>query len=131
MKTKLFLLAVITVLLFNSCSSDDSSSPSIVGVWKYNRQGSVVGGEEVLTPYSGNEAGCDKDKSQFTNDGVVTETYFTSLCEAVDHSGTYTKSGNTIVTTFNGNSFTFTILQLTSTLLKVQNAQGNILEFIK
>lgn len=130
MKTKLFFAAVISAFLFNSCSSD-SSSASIVGVWKYNREGSIVSGAEVLTPYSGNEAGCEKDKSEFTSGGVLIDSYYTSSCEVIDNPGTYTKSGNTITATFSDGTFTFTILELTSTLLKVKNVDGHILEFIK
>jgi hypothetical protein len=104
-----------------------------VGIWKYNREGYVVEGKEVLTQYSGNEDGCGKDKSEFTNNGVIIDSYYTSACERVDHPGTYTKSGNTIVATFpeSGNSFTFTILKLSSTILKVKNSDGYILEFVK
>lgn len=131
MKTKLFIATFILAFLFNSCSSSDDSA-SLVGVWKYNRQGVVVEGEEILTPYLGNEAGCDKDTSEFKNNGVLLDSYHTSTCEVVDHPGTYTRSGNTIVATFpESGSFTFTILKLTNTILKVRNSDGNILEFIK
>lgn len=130
MKTKLFLALIILAFTFNSCSSD-SDSASIVGIWKYNREGSIVDGTEVLTSYSGNQAGCDKDESEFTSNGVLIDTYFTSSCEAIDNPGTYTKSGNTITATFADGTFTFTILKLTSTILKVKNVDGHILEFIK
>jgi major membrane immunogen (membrane-anchored lipoprotein) len=130
MKTKLFFVLVISAFLLNACSSSDDSA-SIVGIWKYNREGSVVDGTEVLTPYSGNQAGCEKDESEFTSNGVIIDTYFTSLCEAVDNPGTYTKSGNTITVTFPDGTFTFTILKLTSTILKVKNVDGYILEFVK
>ncbi|WP_333601372.1 lipocalin family protein [Flavobacterium sp.] len=133
MKTKLIFAVLFSAFLFNSCSNSSSSddSPSIIGTWKYSREGSVVNGEEVLTPYTGNQDGCDKDKSEFKADGTIIDTYYTSTCDAVGHSGTYTKSGSTITTTFSDGSFTFTILKLTSTVLKVKNSDGDILEFIK
>lgn len=130
MKTKLIFAALISAFLLNSCSSNDDAA-SIVGTWKYSKEGSVVGGTEVLTPYSGNEDGCEKDKSEFKADGTLIDTYYTNTCDAVGNPGTYTKSGNSITTTFSDGSFTFTILKLTATVLKVKNSDGYILEFIK
>ena len=130
MKTKLFFATFILAFLFNSCSSD-SSSASIVGTWKFSREGSVVNGTEVLTPYEGNEAGCEKDKTEFKADGTIIDTDYSSDCEAVDHPGTYTKQGNTLTTTFSDGSFTFTILKLTATILKAKNSDGYIVELTK
>ena len=130
MKTKLFFATFILAFLFNSCSSD-SSSASIVGTWKFSREGSVVDGIEVLTPYEGNEAGCEKDRTEFKADGTLIDTYYTSACEAVNNPGTYTKEGNTLTTTFSDGSFTFTILKLTGTTLKAKNSDGYIVELIK
>lgn len=129
MKTKLFFLAVMSVFLFNSCSSDDSSA-SIVGIWKFNRVGGIISGEEVLTPYE-NQEGCGKDNTEFRANGSVVDTYYSSDCEAVPHVGTYTKQGKTLTLTFSNGPNTFTILKLTSTILKVKNDEGSIVELIK
>ncbi len=131
MKTKLFFIALISAFLFNSCSSS-SDSASIVGVWKFSREGYVVDGTEVLTAYSGNESGCEKDKTEFKSDGTVIDTDYNSSCIGTNRTGTYTKSGNNLTTTFPGDdSHTFTILQLTSTLLKGKDSDGYIIELTK
>ncbi|MGC4042087.1 MAG: lipocalin family protein [Flavobacterium sp.] len=135
MKTKLFFALVVSAFLFHSCSSSssDDDSASIIGVWKYSREGAIVNGVEILTPYDGNQPGCEKNKSEFKTNGTVVDTYYTNSCEAVvDPPIAYTKSGNTIVTTSSNGTHTFTILELTSTVLKIKNmADGDILEFIK
>lgn len=130
MKTKLFFAAFIAILLFNSCSSDDSSA-SIVGLWKFNREDGIVNGEEVLTPYEDNQPGCGKDSTEFRADGSIVDTYYSPDCEAVPHVGTYTKQGKTLTITLSGGPTTFTILKLTSTILKVKNGDGYIIELIK
>lgn len=129
MKTKLFFAAILAVLLFSSCSSDDSQA-SIVGVWKFNRVGGVVSGEEVLTPYD-HSPGCGKDNTEFRANGTIVDTYYSTDCEAVPHTGTYTKQGNTLTITLSDGPNVFTILKLTSTILKVKNDEGGIVELIK
>ena len=78
-----------------------------------------------------NDNGGETIDYKYDEDGTIIDSYYTSTCDVVDNPGTYIKSGNTITVTFSDGSFTFSILKLTSTVLKVKNSDGYILEFIK
>ena len=115
-----------------SCSKDDNNgsttSASLVGKWEYSKEGSTVNGQEVLEAYTGNETGCSKDYIDVTATAVTDVDYDSTNtpCEMTTYTINYTKTGNTLITTFNGMEFTSTIVTLTSTELKIKDAEGYV-----
>lgn len=67
-------------------------------------------------------AGCEKDYLEFLGGGVLNDvSYFNNgeSCEEFSDQGTWSKSGNTLTVTYDGESFTATIVTLDSTTLKI------------
>ncbi|MDR6969064.1 hypothetical protein J2X31_003090 [Flavobacterium arsenatis] len=116
-KIKLFTALLITTLLF-SCSSDDNggstTSGDLLGKW-YNKE-YIISGQTF--PYDDHEE-CGKDYIQFNSDGTGASVDVWD-CEEDVAPFTYTRSGNTITVTSDGESDTVQITELSSTTLKVK-----------
>lgn len=112
----LFAFAALSGVLF-SCSSDDSSattSGELTGKWYYKEY--RVAGETI--PYDDHEE-CGKDYVQFNDNGTGASV---DVWDCVDDIApfTYTKTGNSITVSSDGESNTARILELSATTLKVK-----------
>lgn len=141
MKTsKLLLLALISILTFNSCSDDDNVEDSksyaqlIIGEWSYTSQ--TLNGSEIAF----NDECQQNFEHQFYNiDGTYYQTEFENLtgngCEQVDSSnGNWSIEDNTMNLTVLGDSYTIEIVTLNDSTLKYKlsidyDGDGNIDEF--
>ena len=123
-KNILFFVLVIGISsIFVSCSkSDSNNSPSIVGKWEYSQEGEILNNQEVLTDYQ-NTSGCEKDFVEFKSDNSFSDVNFNlsgSVCSPDITTGTYTQSGNSIITTSGNLSVTNQIITVNTTTLKVK-----------
>ena len=117
----LFLSVLTSGLLLTSCSDDDGDSGSIEGKWEFYQEGFSFGGAEQLELYE-HTAGCEKDFIDLKSGGNYEEvTYFNNgeSCQDDIGTGTWSRSGNTISITFDGETFDGTIVTLNNTTLKV------------
>lgn len=114
---KVLLAAVIITAFSASCSSDDngdSTSGNIMAKWTPTKTvTSLNGNNQDPANYSGNEAGCDKDYTEFLTGGVVKDVVFyhnaaEACTEDADASSTWSKNGNTLV--IDGDSYEITKL---------------------
>lgn len=129
----LFLSAL--ALSLGSCSSDDngnSTSGSIVGKWTYSKVGF---GSNNLINYPDHEEGCDKDYVELTASGTFIDVdydSFDSPCEVFTDSGTYSKEGNSLTITYEGDDLdTVEIVLLTNSQLKIKNDEGEVVLFTR
>jgi hypothetical protein len=120
----LFAFALISILNFTSCSSEDdsSTSSSIVGKWNFSKISTTING--VTSPemdYDDNELGCPKDFVEFKTGGIYTEgDYSGSTCLLDSSAGTWVQSGSNITITQGTDVFTAEVVSVTSTTLKVK-----------
>ncbi len=130
---KLSILTLSLVALsmsFVSCSKDDNNgsttSGNLVGKWEYSKEGAVQNGQEYLVAYMGNETGCSKDYIDVTATSVADVDYDSTdnPCEMFTDTYSYTRTGNTITMTVSGMEVISTIVTLTSTELKIKDADG-------
>ena len=130
---KFAFLFVAVATVFTSCSDDnDSKSAKLPGTWEFAKQGSVVGGQEVLVDYD-HTAGCPKDYIVIDADKFVEHDFTGDDCLESTDTTTYTRSGNTITITSGGETVTGTIMQLTSSTLKLKTSttfEGTTYDFI-
>lgn len=112
LKTFGMLLTAITVI---SCSSSDdpTTSGELVGKWYYKEY--RAGGETY--PYEDHEP-CGKDYVQFNADGTGVNVDVWD-CELDAAPFSYTRSGNSISITSDGETDTVQIVELSSTTLQV------------
>jgi hypothetical protein len=115
-KIKLIAMTVLSGLVFSCSSSDDGATTSgeLTGKWYYKEY--KVAGETI--PYDDHEA-CGKDYIQFNADGTGLNVDVWDCTEDVALF-TYTRSGNNITATSDGQSDTAKITELSSTTLKVK-----------
>lgn len=124
-KLSILFVSVLTLgLAVTSCSSDNDGDASIVGKWTPIKLGSEVNGKEVLVDYP-KEGTCDSDVTEFTADGKFTEISYESnagKCEASTDKGTYTYSGKTLSTKYDGDTSTESVevLELSGSTLKTK-----------
>ena len=118
MKKSLVLLAISLGTIFSSCSNDDESA-SLIGKWEYFKEGvATTTGQEFLTDYE-HTSGCAKDFSLITATTIQDYSYFGSSCEEEIFSTPYTRNGNTITITADGETFTSQIKTLNANTLKI------------
>lgn len=133
--TVLFVSVLTIGLTISSCSKDDGDGAgSLEGKWNFSKEGVVAGGQEMLVDYSGNEAGCTKDYVTFSAGGTFADVDYDSFetaCEMFTDNGTWVKSNNTITITSGGSTDSAEILSLTSSELKIKDADGYILLFTR
>jgi hypothetical protein len=119
MKKGLLLVAICLSTFFNSCSNDDDSAPSLQGKWEYFKEGTANStGQEFLTDYE-HQSGCTKDYSNITASTIIDHSFFGSTCEEEIFSTPYTRNGNTISITSEGETFTAEIKTLDANTLKI------------
>lgn len=124
----LFLLTLILVASFVSCTKDDSGPVDmnyIAAKWNFNKSTATSGAFTIpySTDYFKNEDGCNKDYIELNAGGVAKYGNYTSGCAFEEKTGTWTQSGNTITISVSGTSFngTFNVASLSATdlLLKI------------
>jgi hypothetical protein len=122
MKNRIILFVSVLILGVNltSCGGDDgpSTSADIVGKWELYKIGDKDDGSEYLELYE-HQAGCSKDNIEFFENGdFVTTSYFEG-CESESFSGTYTKSGTSLIVDDGFDETPLSIKELSSSTLKV------------
>lgn len=112
---KFITMALVAGLAFSCSSSDDAdTSGELIGKWYYKEY--KVFGETI--PYDDHEA-CGKDYIQFNADGTGANVdIWDCVPDAAPY--TYTRSGNTITITSDGESDTAQIIELSDTTLKAK-----------
>lgn len=122
---KLFLPFVFVLLALSSCSKDDPQ-PAVVaipieGKWQFEKEGEMVGSEEILDDYS-HTAGCAKDYTEILPGNVIKDHYFENPdCQETIDTGTWYRNSSTFLLTYPGESaINATILALTYTTLKIK-----------
>ena len=116
---KLILLAVAfaSMATVTSCSKDDEA-PSLQGKWEYFKEGVASGGQEVLVDYE-HQTGCTKDYSIITASSIVDHSFFGSECDEEIFTTPYTRNGNIISITVEGQTLNAEIKTLDSGTLKI------------
>lgn len=130
---KLVLFVSVLALGLTSCNKDDDggTSAALEGNWEYSREGIAANGQEALTDYDHTD-GCSKDYTVITATSVVDHS-FGENCEEFLTTATYTRSGNTLTTTYEGQTFTSEILQLDGSTLKIstpETFEGQTMNYI-
>tara|TARA_R110000850_G_scaffold150497_1_gene273245 strand:+ start:158351 stop:158794 length:444 start_codon:yes stop_codon:yes gene_type:complete len=128
MKKLLVLFVIASSSIFVSCSKDDDNGggneEKIVGKWEFSKEGSIVGGTEVLVDYENEAPECGKDFIEFRADNTASQVYyfldFNDECDSDEETATYSISGQNLNITANGESGIVEILTLNNTTLKIK-----------
>ena len=107
---KLFLPFVFVLLALSSCSKDDPQPAVVVipieGKWQFEKEGEMVGSEEILDDYS-HTAGCTKDYTEILPGNVIKDHYFENPdCQETIDTGTWYRNSNTFLLTYPGEAQT-------------------------
>ena len=121
-KLALLFVAVLAVGVTSCSKDDDAAGASLEGKWEYSKEGGIIQGQEVLTPWQ-HAAGCTKDFTLITATTIVNSEFSGSDCSEYNDTETYTRNGNTITVNRDGDIFTGTILQLDNTTLKIKGEE--------
>lgn len=126
---KIFLLAIAFVSLatVTSCDKDDDAQASLEGKWEYSKEGLAASGQEVLVDYE-HTTGCAKDFIMINATTVADHTFFGSTCTEDVSTSTYTRSGNTVTVTVDGQSYTADIKTLDGSTLKLYSTDPDFPE---
>ncbi|MBF2708008.1 hypothetical protein [Flavobacterium soyangense] len=129
----LFVSALTLVMIFTSCTKDDSGSVDlnlIGGKWVFNKSTATSIGITIpySTSYFKNEDGCNKDYIDFLTGGAVKYGDYSLNCVFNGRDGTWTQSGNTVTINVTSSSFngTFNVASLNTTelILKIDGTYG-------
>ncbi len=117
----LFLSVVAAGLTLTSCNKDDDkNNASIEGKWTFSQEGLSQGNNEVLSNYEHAE-GCNKDFVEFIEGGSYKDvSYFGSDCTVTTETGTWSRNGNTLTATIDGETNSAEIVNLTDNELKLR-----------
>ncbi len=129
MKKFLVLVSLFAIGL-TSCSKDDDSSSgggsaAIEGSWEYSKMGVKSGGEEFLFDYT-NDCSTKKDYIKINSGGTMNDYWYDTDCVEDVENGIWTRSGNTLTASFGGASVDATILELSSTTLKLEYTEEGV-----
>jgi len=128
MKHTLFILSLSFLTLF-SCSSGDNNSEDnatdiLVGNWQYHKEGifdtgSNIPSDVILEYYWDHECTTLKDFLIFGEDGEGLTAYYDENC--IEHSTNFiwSKIGNTLLITINGEQENYKIVRLTKSELVI------------
>ncbi|MFT6689344.1 MAG: hypothetical protein ACJAX7_002377 [Saprospiraceae bacterium] len=125
-----FVFVLLLGLVFNSCSSDDSSSTptstSVVGKWNFSKVSYTFNGQSSPeADYDGNEQGCSKDYIEFKANGVYNEAdYSSTACVEELSVGTWSKEGSLLTITDDTDTVSVEIIGVTTSTLKVKFSEG-------
>ena len=121
-KLALLFVAVLAVGVTSCSKDDDAAAASLVRTWEYSKEGGIIQGQEVLTPYQ-HAAGCTKDFTVITATTIVDTDFYGTDCFESTSTIPYTRNGNTITITEDGEVYTATIIQLDNTTLKIKGQE--------
>ena len=96
--------------------------------------GSTVNGQEVLVDAPQNESGCNRDYLDLNSDNTLEEGDYDSTlapCAIYTKAGIYSRSHNNLTTVVDGVSTTKDIVNLTLTELKLSDANGVIIVYVR
>jgi hypothetical protein len=129
MKKLTILLLFIFSIFTLSCSRDNEevvTPPSIVGKWEFSREGQNVNGSETINAYQ-HECINNKDFVIFNENGTLSSNIHeqSNNCLPDVNSGTWSKSGNNLTTSFQGTTETVQIFLLDASNLKVKTNTVN------
>ena len=131
------VLALSIGLFATSCNNDSNGGETLApltGKWNVSKVGTTAGGTETLTDAPQNQSGCDKDYLDLRFDNTLTEGDYDSTispCALTRTDGIYSRSHNNLTTSVNGVTITKDIANLTLTELKLKDANGNIIVYIR
>lgn len=118
---QLVLLFLVATATLTSCNKDDETS--IEGKWQLSKVGSVVDNVETLEDYE-HSIDCNKDYVEFAPGGIYNGFFYdvddTTTCEEYFISGTWSKNGNIITNTLDGEISPAEILELSDSTLKIK-----------
>lgn len=117
---KKIIFTTVTFLFFasiTSCSDSDDNA-SLEGKWEYSKEGYAENGQEFLEDYEHQE-GCTKDYSIITSTTVIDHNFSGPECEEDIFTIPYTRNGNTITISVEGETFSSQIKKLDSNTLKI------------
>ena len=133
MKKIKFFLPLILVFLSTliSCGSDDntpSTPASIIAKWNVSKTVVKTSTNTSEIPYTSNEAGCDKDYTEFAANGSLNKVvYFknaSNVCTPDAAGGsTWNKSNNTLTITGGEFAGTYQIKTLSESQLTIESTQ--------
>lgn len=115
-KIILLAAAIISFATVTSCDNDDDAS--LTGKWEFSKEGYAENGQEFLEDYE-HQAGCSKDYLLITATTIADHSFFETTCEEDIITNTYTRNGNTITISEEGEIFQVQINTLNGTTLKV------------
>ena len=133
---KLFALFLSLGFLSTSCSDDTDGETlaPLAGNWNVSQVGSTVNGQEVLVDAPQNESGCNRDYLDLNSDNTLEEGDYDSTlapCAIYTKAGIYSRSHNNLTTVVDGVSTTKDIVNLTLTELKLSDANGVIIVYVR
>ena len=133
---KLFALLLSLGFLSTSCSDDNEGETlaPLAGKWNVSQVGSTVNGQEVLVDAPQNESGCNRDYLDLNSDNTLEEGDYDSTlapCAIYTKAGIYSRSHNNLTTVVDGVSTTNDIVNLTLTELKLSDANGVIIVYVR
>ena len=133
---KLFALLLSLGFLSTSCSDDNEGETlaPLAGKWNVSQVGSTVNGQEVLVDAPQNEGGCNRDYLDLNSDNTLEEGDYDSTlapCAIYTKAGIYSRSHNNLTTVVDGVSTTKDIVNLTLTELKLSDANGVIIVYVR
>lgn len=126
--SNLFVLIVILVTVFASCTKDISGPVDVnfaEGKWNFDKSTVSSSGFtfQYTTDYLKNEDGCSKDYIELLAGGVAKYGNYTSGCAFEQKVGTWSTSGTNLIMAVAGsginNTFTIASLSATELILKV------------
>lgn len=120
------IASLLLVASFTSCCNDDDSSKSasIVGKWNFSTQKISTPNGFLLSegPYEGNEAGCNADYLEFSEDHVAVAGDYGENCVLELISGTYNRDEKDLTLSFEPMSDTeYRIILANETTLVLEN----------
>lgn len=115
-KILLLAIAIVSFSAITSCGGDDE--PSLQGKWEYFKEGAASDGQEILVDYE-HQTGCSKDFIMISASSVADHTFFGSACEEDVFTAPYTRNGNTITVTLDGEVYPAEIKTLDGSTLKL------------
>ena len=122
----LFVAIATTGFTLTSCSKDDDggiNQANLIGKWEYSKEGEVIDGQELLIDYD-HSPGCAKDYNEFLSNGTLRDVGYYSNgvnpCVEDIFNSTWSVSGNNIITTVLGVTYTAEVVTLNATTLKMK-----------
>src|SRR5690606_29843143 len=110
-----------------SCSKDDDNgsgnNTGIIGTWELSKSGGIYEGQEILFDYEHEAPQCGKDHFIISGNSNGKAVYFyldfDDECEKEEESFNWNLNGDQLTISEGGEQYTFTVMTLNSTTLKI------------